>query len=346
MKSKNKILSAVLAAVLLFTASMGLSSCKSGGGEKSGKLSVVTTVFAEYDWVLEILGDKADRAEITMLLDGKSDMHSFQPSASDILKISACDLFIYVGGESDSWAKDVLKTPGNQNRKVLCLMDILGDKAYIEEAVEGMEDDEHENENEGEDEDEDENEDGEHGHEEEEAEYDEHVWLSLRNASLFCDAIEEALSALDPENSEVYKSNLKTYKDKLSLLNGRYESAVGAAGRKTLLFADRFPFRYLTEDYGLSYYAAFSGCSAESEASFETVLFLAKKVDELKLPAVLTIGGNRKIAETVVSSTESRSAEILTLDSLQTTTVNDRLSGKTYLSVMTDNLEVLKTALS
>ena len=154
------------------------------------------------------------------------------------------------------------------------------------------------------------------------------------------------MQELDPDNKDTYAANASAYIEKLSALDGAYQSAVDGAARKTVLFGDRFPFRYLVDDYGLSYYAAFAGCSAESEASFETVSFLAKKVDELGLPCVLTIEGkNHKLAETIVQSTAGKNQKVLTMDSMQSMTSEDAANGTTYLSAMEQNLSVLKEAL-
>ena len=289
------------------------------------KISIVTTIFPEYDWVREILGDKADSAEITMLLDNGVDLHSYQPTADDIIRISDCDLFVYVGGESDEWVEDALKSAANRDRKVINLLEILGDSVKEEETVEGMQEEEEDH---------------------EEKEYDEHVWLSVKNAKTLVDAISAALQEIDPDNKDTYAANADAYGQKLSALDAEYQKAVSAGTYKTLLFGDRFPFRYLVDDYGLSYYAAFVGCSAESEASFETVSFLARKVDEGKLPCVLTIEGkNHKIAETIVQNTAGKNQKILTMDSMQSTTSQDVARGTTYLSLMAKNLDVLKEAL-
>ena len=308
------------------------------------RLRVVTTIFPEYDWVREILGDKADNAEVTMLLDNGADLHSYQPTADDIIKISECDLFIYVGGESDDWVDDALKNAANKNMKVINLLEALGERVKTEEAVEGMQEEEHDHDHDHEDADE--HDDAkEHDHEEE-AEYDEHVWLSLKNAQTLCSAISGVLQQIDPDNKDTYAANASAYIKKLSALDAEYQAAVNAAARKTVLFGDRFPFRYLAEDYGLRYYAAFAGCSAESEASFETVSFLAGKVDELNLPCVLTIEGvQHKIAETIVRNTAAKNQKVLTMDSMQSTTSKDAANGTTYLSVMERNLSVLKEAL-
>ena len=182
-----------------------------------------------------------------------------------------------------------------------------------------------------------------HDHEEES---DEHVWLSLKNAEVLVGAISNALQELDPDNKDAYAANADAYVQKLSALDAEYQTAVDNATCKTVLFGDRFPFRYLVDDYGLNYYAAFVGCSAETEASFETIAFLAKKVDELKLPCVLTIEGkDHKIAETIVENTSEKNQKVLTMDSMQSTTSQDVKNGTTYLSVMENNLSVLKKAL-
>ena len=467
------------------------------------KISIVTTIFPEYDWVREILGDKADSAEITMLLDNGVDLHSYQPTADDIIKISDCDLFVYVGGESDEWVDDALKNATNKNMKVIDLLDVLKDTIKTEEAKPGMQAEEGHNHGYSHFDDSDVQDrtlsdwdgdwqsvypylqDGvldevmerkaesgsktaeeyrayyetgyktdvsqitidaenntmcfvkngvaakatyeykgyqiydyasgsrgvryffeatsgdadapkyvqfsdhgigpgkaEHFHiysgndgfdalsqemdnwptyypagmngneikedmlEHEEKEYDEHVWLSLKNAETLVSAISDALQELDPNNKDIYAANADAYVQKLAELDTEYQKAVSAGTYRTVLFGDRFPFRYLVDDYGLNYYAAFAGCSAESEASFETVSFLSKKVDDLKLPCVLTIeGAQHKIAETIVQNTAEKNQKILTMDSMQSTTSQDVANGTTYLSVMEKNLDVLKEAL-
>lgn len=339
----KKIIALLMACLL----SVGLSACAeqappvetSGAAPAQEKLRVVCTIFPQYDWVRELVG-QADSAELTLLLDSGVDLHSYQPSAADLVKISSCDLFIYVGGESDEWVADALKQSVNPDMVVLNLMELLGDGVKPEEVVEGMQDEEHDHDADEHDHD---HEDDDHDHEEE---HDEHVWLSLKNASLFCRAISDALCGLDPEHADTYRENIDRYTQKLDALDKAYQSAVDSAGGHTLLFGDRFPFRYLTEDYGLSYYAAFVGCSAETEASFETVIFLAQKVDALKLPAVLALeGAQHKIAQTVVDNTAGRSAKVLTMDSMQSVTARDVAEGKTYLGIMEGNLDVLTEAL-
>lgn len=341
--------------IILFIAAIltagNLIACgQAGTADVSGSdgIQIVTTIFPEYDWVMNILGDNPAGAKVTMLLDKGVDLHSYQPTAEDMLKISSCDMFIYVGGESDEWVEDALKGAVNKDMTVINLLDVLGDSVKEEEVVEGMQESEHEHEHEHEDDDAHEHEEDEHEHEHEEGEpeYDEHVWLSLRNAAVLTEKISEELQKLDAGNASVYKANTEAYVEKLSALDKEYKDAVSAASVKTLLFGDRFPFRYLTDDYGLSYYAAFVGCSAETEASFETITFLAGKVDELKLPAIMTIeGSDQKIAKTIVENTTDKDQKILTMDSMQSVTAKDVEAGANYFSVMENNLEVLKEAL-
>lgn len=331
----KKIITLMLVAVLAVCALSGCGTSKSGEDKNDKKIKIVTTIFPEYDWVMQILGDKADKADVTMLLDKGVDLHSYQPSTADIAKISEADVFIYVGGESDEWVEDVLKEAKNKNLKVINLMDVMGDKAKEEEVKEGMQPEEEEHAEEAKD-----------GKEEEEVEYDEHVWLSLKNAKIFTKKIADVLSEVDKADAKTYQANYESYAKKLDDLDKKYADAVASAKNKTLVFGDRFPFRYLVNDYGLDYYAAFVGCSAESEASFETVTFLAKKIDELGLGNVLTIEGkNHKIAKTVVDNTKNKDQKVLTMDSMQSTTSKDVKDGATYLGIMEKNLEVLKEAL-
>lgn len=331
----KKIITLMLVAVLAVCALSGCGTSKSGEDTKDKKIKIVTTIFPEYDWVMQILGDKADKADVTMLLDKGVDLHSYQPSTADIAKISEADVFIYVGGESDEWVEDVLKEAKNKKLKVINLMDVMGDKAKEEEVKEGMQPEEEEHSEEAKD-----------GKEEEEVEYDEHVWLSLKNAKIFTKKIADVLSEVDKDDAKTYQANYESYAKKLDDLDKKYADAVASAKNKTLVFGDRFPFRYLVNDYGLDYYAAFVGCSAESEASFETVTFLAKKIDELGLGNVLTIEGkNHKIAKTVVDNTKNKDQKVLTMDSMQSTTSKDVKDGATYLGIMEKNLEVLKEAL-
>lgn len=315
--------------VMVLAVSM-LTGCGTAASKDNGKISIVTTIFPEYDWVREITKGNAN-VEITMLLDKGVDLHSFQPTADDIVKVSSCDMFIYVGGESDEWVEDALKEATNKDMIVINLLDVLGDSVKEEGLVEGMEGEEEEEESE----------------EEEGPEYDEHVWLSLKNAEVLCQYISDELCKINPDNKETYETNVKAYIAQLDTLDKEYEAAVSNASVKTVLFGDRFPFRYMVDDYGLDYYAAFVGCSAESEASFETIKFLADKTDELGLNAILQIeSADGKIAQTIKDTTKTKSQQILTMDSMQSVTAKDVSAGATYLGIMQENLSVLSQAIN
>lgn len=322
----KKILSAFICLMLMTSIFTGCGATSQGSSD-SKKLKIVTTIFPEYDWVRNIVGEKENNIELTMLIDNGVDLHSYQPSTDDIVKISKCDIFIYVGGESDEWVEDALKQSSNKDMTVIDLLDVLGDRVKEEEHKEGMQ---HEEEDE----------------EEEEKETDEHVWLSLKNASALCEHICDKICDKDEANKDTYKANTKSYIQKLDKLDMQYKDAADNAKSKTLVFADRFPFRYMVDDYGLDYYAAFAGCSAECEASFETVIFLAKKVDELGLKNIFQIEGSKSnIAKTVKDNTKSKDQNIVTLDSLQSVTQKDVDGGVTYLGEMEKNLSVLRDAL-
>ena len=315
----KRIISVLLCAVVLIAAFAGCGSAKSGSGKQ---LKIIATIYPEYEWVKQIVGD-VDNVEVDLLLDKGVDLHSFQPTAKDIINISSSDVFIYVGGESDKWVDDVLKEAQNKDIKALNLIEALGDMAKEEKTVEGMQ-----SEDEG---------------EEDEKEIDEHIWLSVKNASKLCKSIADTLGEKDPDNKETYSKNSEAYIAKLNELDGQYEQACKSAKNNTLIFADRFPFRYLTDDYKLKYYAAFSGCSAESEASFKTLVFLANKLDELKLNKLIIIAGSdKKIADAVIDTAKTKDVEVLTLNSMQSAVGDD----DTYLSIMQSNLEVLKKALN
>ena len=311
----------------IFIIAFALCLCLSAIGLPAAaekKTSVVATTFPIYDWTRRVIGD-SDAVDLTMLLDSGVDLHSFNPTATDIMKIATCDLFIYVGGESDDWVEDAVRQVINADMTAVNLMEALGEAAKEEETVEGMEAEE----------------------EEEEAELDEHIWLSLRNAALFTQTICEALSQKNPANAEVYRANAEAYIAELNALDARYAEMTENSCYKTLLFGDRFPFRYLVDDYGLSYYAAFKGCSAETEASFKTVVFLAEKTDELGLPAVMTIEGtNHRIAKTIVQSTQTRDQRILAVNSMQSITSGDVKAGADYLDIMEKNLAIFQEALN
>ena len=345
-----------LAGVLL---ALGCGSVFAKKADSSAKkLKVVTTIFPEYDWAREVIGENDGNVELTLLLNNGVDLHSYQPSVKDIAKISEADIFVYVGGESDEWVDDVIKNAKNPNMKVINLVEVLGDRVKNEEIVEGMQHEHHHHDEHGYDDHDDDDDEHEHHdahehhhdehehHHHEEDEKDEHVWLSLRFAKTLCGAIADALCEKDAANAAVYQKNLASYTAKLDALDAKYTDMVKNSSKKVVVFGDRFPFRYLVEDYGLKYYAAFTGCSAESEASFKTIVFLSEKVNELDLQCVCQIEtGNGKIAKTVISNSKNKKAKVVTFDSLQSTTAKQIKKGATYLGAMEKNLEVLKMAL-
>ncbi len=315
----------LLLCVMLCAAEM--TGCSSTNGTDTAKYSIVCTTFPQYDWLREIIGENADSFSLMLLLDKGGDLHSYQPTAESIARISSADMFVYVGGESDTWVEDALKGAVNKDMRVVNLMDLLGGMVKEEELVEGMqcyEEAEHE-----------------------ETEYDEHVWLSLKNAAYLTGALSETLQELDAEHAQEYAANAAAYIESLNALDREYADAVKQSEKKTILFGDRFPFRYLTEDYGINYYAAFAGCSTETDASFETVTFLSGKVDELGLHTILTIeGSDQKIAEIIRENTHGKNQQIQTVNSLQSVTAKEIQDGFTYLKAMRENYEVLKNALN
>ncbi|WP_294413823.1 metal ABC transporter substrate-binding protein [uncultured Ruminococcus sp.] len=345
---KKKISIYALAFAIIFAGMTGCSSADNSSGSANpaayesensnsantksdtGPLSIVCTIFPEYDWVKEILGTHTDNIEVTYLLDSGVDLHSYQPTVDDMMKISNCDLFVYVGGESDKWADDAISSSSNKNMKVINLMEILGDSAKVEELKEGMQsEEEEESEEEG-----------------EEIEYDEHVWLSLKNAKLLCTEIEKNIESIDAENAADYRANLDSYISELSSLDNNFKTLVDGSSVKALVFGDRFPFRYFVDDYGLDYYAAFIGCSAESEASFETIKFLSDKVKELDCDTVFTLENtNKDIANSIITNSGKKNVKIAELNSLQSVSKNDVKNGASYISLMQKNYDVLSSTL-
>lgn len=326
----------------------------------SNKISIVCTTFPQYDWVKNILGEEAERFNVTLLLDNGVDMHSYQPAVKDIATAGSSDLFIYVGGESDTWVEDALKEAKNKDLKAINLMETLDNFVKEEEVVEGMQEERkslgHSHEKSSKEKQEQtqkeshENSQEINGQKEaadEEPEYDEHIWLSIRNAEIMVKNIEKAIEQLDSDNAKVYQTNAENYIKKLDTLDKQYANTIQNAKYKAILFGDRFPFRYMADDYDLKYYAAFAGCSAETMAGFETVTFLAKKADELRLPVILTIeNSDGRIAEAVKSNTTKKNQKILAMNSLQSVTKEQIADGITYLQVMQENLSVLSEALN
>ena len=350
MKNISKILKSVSgAAAVLFmlvaiNSSLFAKTKKADKKSKTAKVSIVTTIFPQYDWVRQLLGDKNQNTELTLLLGNGVDLHSYQPSIQDVAKISTADIFIFVGGESDGWVKDALKNAKNTEMIVLNLMEILGDKVKEEEIVEGMEgEEEEEDEHDHDHEDADEN--HHHHHDDEEAEYDEHVWLSLKNAKVICEKITEALCQKDSKNAATYQNNLSEYLAQLDELDWVYSSVINNASKDTLIFGDRFPFRYLVDDYNLNYYAAFVGCSAETEASFKTVIFLANKMDELDANYIFKIeSGDDKLAKTIIQNSGKKNAQVLILNSMQSVT-SKQAEDTSYVKIMVENVQTLQKGL-
>ena len=326
----NKISAKFAAAVTAAVLSCSFTGCSQGMlSSAPEKIDVICTTFSEYDWTRQIVGDSKN-VEITYLLGNGVDLHNYQPSAEDIMKISDCDMFVYVGGESDKWVDDALREARNKDMQVVKLLESIGDFAKEEEIKEGMEAEEEEEE-EG---------------EEEGPEYDEHVWLSLRYAEICCDDICNALCKLDSAGAEGYKANLAAYNAELDALDSEYTDMADNAKVKTIVFGDRFPFRYLVDDYGIDYYAAFVGCSAETEASFETIVGLANKIDELGIDTVFTIeNSDPSIAQAVIDNSQNKDRSIETLNSIQSVTADTVSSGVTYISIMRQNLETLRKVL-
>ena len=322
-----------LACAIFVAALFALVACNDApqnNTTKESKLSVVTTIFPEFSWAKSILGDQTNSVDFALLIKNGIDLHSFKPTAQDIAKIASADMVIYVGGESDEWIEKALEATPKKGRTEINLMKVLGDRVKAEEVVEGMQAEE------------------EHNHHDEEVENDEHVWLSLKNAEIIVNKIAEELSKLDAAHATVYKQNADAYIAQIQSLDKEYREAVNGAARKTVLFGDRFPFRYLVDDYGIKYYAAFVGCSAESEASFETIAFLAGKMDAESLPVIFTIeNSNDKIAKAVLAASKnSKSAQILSINSMQSITEAQIAGSIDYLSLMKSNLDVLKKALN
>lgn len=304
-----------------------LTGCSPTAATESDKPTIVCTGFSQYDWVLNILGEESDNWNVIRLNERGADMHSYQPSAKDMARIIKADLVIYTGGLSEEWIVEVIEENENFQGKAYCLLE--KGHALDEVTTEGIFSKGHNHEH--------------HDDHDDACELDEHIWLSLHNAKDFCSDLSVILGELDVANAAVYASNAKTYVSKLDALEQKYENALSATKNHTLIFADRFPFRYLAEDFGLEYYAAFPGCSAETEASFDTIIFLAEELKEHKLPALLiTESSQDKVAKTIIKTSGLESTEILRLNSLQSVTDTET----TYIGAMEENLKVLLKVLN
>jgi zinc transport system substrate-binding protein len=304
-----------------------LAAALPAGGRKAaetsnGKINVVATIFPPYDFVREIAGD---RVNLTMLLPPGAESHSFEPTPQDIITVQNCDIFIYVGGESDAWVETILASMDTSRMEIIPLMDCV--EVVEEVIVEGMQDEEED-----------------HDHEaEEEAEYDEHVWTSPKNTKLIVQKIAGVLEQRNPANAAVYARNTESYLEKLTALDSAFRNVVDGAKRKTFVFGDRFPFRYFADAYGLSYFAAFPGCSTETEASAATVAFLINKVRAEKVPVVFYIElSNEKIADTICEET---GAKKLLLHAVHNVSKRDFDRGANYYDLMSQNVKNLQEAL-
>ncbi len=315
--------------------------------ETQDTISIVATSFHEYDWLLQVIGENSEYYDISLLLDNGVDLHSYEPTVDDIATIVSADLFIYNGGESDAWVADILAL--NTELNTINVIEVLDDYVLDTVIVEGMEESEHDHDHDDEatEEEHDHDHDDEATEEESHVHTDEHIWMSLENAAIVCAHFADALSELDSDNETIYQENASNYIAQLNALDEAYEAMVDEATRDTIIVTDRFPFLYLVTDYGINYYAAFDGCSAETEASFSTIVFLAEKADEYDVNYLLTIeNGLTDLATTVASNSSDANREVLELNSIQSVTSADIDAGMTYYSIMEENLEILKLALS
>lgn len=332
-----------------------LSGCTGPATAEQDENVILCTTFAAYDWVREILGD-TDTFTCRMLVDNGVDLHSYQPSAQDIMKIGDCRMLVYVGGESDTWVSEALAESGNEDIIAISLLDLVGNRALNEVELEGVEghhhhnhdDEDHDHETEPADHTDSETEDvnGQHAAgDDHDGHYDEHVWLSLKNAIACTETLADTITKLDFDNSKQYVANAKAYIGKLEALDEDYQVMRDAVTQTTILVGDRFPFLYLAEDYDIHYFAAYSGCSADAEASVHTVTYLAEKLQEYKLPAIYVVdNGTDSLANTIAESAEMQ-PKILHLSSMQSVTKEDIAQGCTYISYMEENLQMLKEGL-
>ena len=320
MKKISKILLVFVVAVFSIVSLTGCNKNK----DNENKLTIVTTNFPSYDFARAVVKDNKD-VELKMLLKPGAESHDFEPTPQDIIDIKNSDLFIYTGGESDEWISDILDDIDTDKTKVIKMMDLVDVKE--EEIVEGMEDEEEE----------------EH-HDEEEVEYDEHVWTSPVNAIKIVNALRDEVVSIDNDNKKVYEDSAKEYTDKLEKIDNEFKDIVKNAKRKEIIFGDRFPLRYFVDEYNLKYYAAFPGCSAQTEASAKTISYLVDKVKEDKIPVVFHIElSNGKIAEAISKET---GAKVLEFNTAHNISQKDFDAGVTYVDIMEENTKVLKEALN
>lgn len=333
-KTRNRVLFLVMTLCITL-----LSGCTQASADYSEdkELSIVTTCFPPYDFARAVKGDTDN---ITMLLSVGAEAHSYEPTPLDILKIQKCDVFIYIGGEGEVWADEILKSMDTSEKYILKLSDYA---ELLEEAdIPGVspsrhhhhEHEEHEEHNEHEDEEHDEHED---------CEFDEHIWTSPKNAENMTKAVCDMLCSADSGNSEKYINNTNNYLNALDKLDNAFSETISDAPNNLIVMGDRFPFRYLAYDYNLEYYAAFSGCSSESEPTVYTMAFLIDKVLENNIDSVFCLEfSTRKVAEKLSGAT---GAQVLELHSCHNVSKEDFNSGTTYIDLMYRNLDNIREAL-
>jgi len=317
----KKVISLLLAAVMLCTVLCGCAPAREQEGIK-----IVCTIFPLYDWMRELTAGSED-VELILIADNGADMHSYQPTTGDIVDISTCDMLVYTGGESEEWVEETTERSGSGHMKKAAMLEMLGEEALCAAPHDHHDEDSH-------------------AHHHDHDAKDEHVWLSPRRAMELCAELSGMLCEMDAGNADIYRANAERYIGMLTELDEAYTKAADSASAPSLLFADRFPFRYLAADYGLACRAAFDGCEAETEAGFETVAELVSVMDTQHLDCVLIIDGSEPdLARTIIDASSREGAEILTLDSLQSVTAADIASGVTYIETMESNLEILRAAL-
>ncbi len=332
----KKIIKIFFVAVMFFSL-VSVTGC--GNKKNNNKLTIISTSFPGYDFARAILKD-VDGTEVKMLLKPGSETHDFEPTPQDIINIKNSDIFIYVGGDSDEWIEDVLEDIDTDKTKVIKLMDLVN--VVEEELVDGMEEHHHEHEDEDH---EHEHEDEDHEHEEEEeVEYDEHVWTSPINAITITNKLKDEIIKIDNSNKEKYEENANNYVTELNKIDNEIKEVVANSKRKEIVFGDRFPLRYFVDEYNLTYYAAFPGCSEQTEASAKTIAYLIDVVKKDKIPVVFHIElSNGKIAETISKETN---AKVLEFNAAHNISQKDFDAGVTYVDLMKDNIKVLKEALN
>jgi len=320
--------------ILIASASLIILTALAGCALAGDRLSIIATIFAPYDFARVIAGDRAD---VAMLISPGSESHSFEPAPQDIITIMNSDVFIYVGGDSDSWIDRLLGSMNTGQMKIASLMECVD--LVEEKIVEGMDDDHDDDDHHSHDHDNDDD----HDHDHASAAYDEHVWTSPENAKLIVRKIADVLCEADEKNADFYRQNAAAYIEKLEELDAAFQAVMDGAARNTIVFGDRFPFRYFADAYGLEYFAAFPGCSTETEPSARTVAFLIDKVKAEKIPVIFHIElSNERMADTI---SEETGAKKRLLHSCHNITRDDFQKGLGYLDLMTRNIEALREAL-